>query len=178
MPSKRRVSSSLGAGGSSNGPKVDYPCDICTDSRTSTSKDDIIKTKIIDSKYSRDFKGHLHCIQLIGELSLVEMAGIKKIIIKDRNDYRYRCRLVRILLKYIDFIELAYKKCNLCTEMHGAKIQCTVGKCVRAFHISCIADKGERMKFELKLEDEREPYKLNCGYHGGVRLRTLCTENI
>ena len=75
--------------------KVDHPCDICT----STSKNDIIKTKIMDSKYSRDFQAHLQCIQLIAELSLVEMAGIKKVVIRDRKDYRDRCQLVRIMLK-------------------------------------------------------------------------------
>jgi hypothetical protein len=91
MPSKRKVSSSLAAGRRSNEPKADYPCDICTDSRTSNS---IIKTKIIDSKYSQNFKGHLECIQLIEELSLVEMTGIKKVVINDRKDYRYRQQLV------------------------------------------------------------------------------------
>jgi hypothetical protein len=45
------------------------------------------------------------CVDVvIGELSLVEMAGIEKIIINDYKDYHYCCQLGRLLLKihYLD----------------------------------------------------------------------------
>ncbi|KAK7438038.1 hypothetical protein VKT23_018205 [Stygiomarasmius scandens] len=51
-------------------------------------------------------------------------------------------------------------KCTACTKSrpkaHGAPIQCTKGKCPKAFHISCARDSKDSILFEIIREVEKE----------------------
>ncbi|KAG8972313.1 hypothetical protein FRC05_010155 [Tulasnella sp. 425] len=55
-------------------------------------------------------------------------------------------------------------KCCVCTrttlKTHGAKIQCTRGKCIKAFHVTCAATCGDMVYRELE-EVEKEVVLLN-----------------
>ncbi|GAA5968528.1 hypothetical protein JCM21900_006633 [Sporobolomyces salmonicolor] len=46
-------------------------------------------------------------------------------------------------------------KCSLCTEPHGTKVQCTKGKCTKAFHVTCALqdDSGIFMDATIPADD-------------------------
>jgi hypothetical protein len=53
------------------------------------------------------------------------------------------------------------QKCTICTKAktraHGAPIQCTKGKCPKAFHVSCACESGSAsVVFEILQQVEKE----------------------
>ncbi|GAA5828560.1 hypothetical protein JCM11251_000850 [Rhodosporidiobolus azoricus] len=45
-------------------------------------------------------------------------------------------------------------KCQLCTEQHGTKIQCTKGKCTKAFHVTCALHDDSGVLMDATIPDE------------------------
>lgn len=79
-------------------------------------------------------------------------------IVKDRwNLVRFRDLLWRILSRNV--LTHRLQKCTACTKTrakaHGAPIQCTKGKCPKAFHISC-ARSTESVVYEVVQEVDKE----------------------
>ncbi|BGP20839.1 hypothetical protein JCM10213_008125 [Rhodosporidiobolus nylandii] len=46
-------------------------------------------------------------------------------------------------------------KCQLCTEIHGTKIQCTKGKCTKAFHVTCALKDDSGVFMDATIPDEQ-----------------------
>ncbi|GAA5931991.1 uncharacterized protein JCM15063_001094 [Sporobolomyces koalae] len=44
-------------------------------------------------------------------------------------------------------------KCVLCSELHGIKVQCTKGKCAKAFHVSCALVEGSGILLDATLPE-------------------------
>ncbi|GAA5869887.1 hypothetical protein JCM16303_001831 [Sporobolomyces ruberrimus] len=44
-------------------------------------------------------------------------------------------------------------KCSLCTVQHGVKVQCTSGKCAKAFHVSCALVEGSGIFLDATLPE-------------------------
>ncbi|GJN94718.1 hypothetical protein Rhopal_007809-T1 [Rhodotorula paludigena] len=45
-------------------------------------------------------------------------------------------------------------KCQLCTESHGTKVQCTKGKCIKAFHVTCALREESGVHMDATIPDE------------------------
>jgi hypothetical protein len=49
-----------------------------------------------------------------------------------------------------------FQKCQLCSERHGTKIQCTKSeKCVRAFHVTCAIREGSGVVLDAEIDKSK-----------------------
>ncbi|GAA5915820.1 hypothetical protein JCM8208_006875 [Rhodotorula glutinis] len=44
-------------------------------------------------------------------------------------------------------------KCQLCAEVHGTKVQCTKGKCIKAFHVTCALRENSGVHLDATIAD-------------------------
>ena len=72
-------------------------------------------------------------------------------------------------------ISSPHQKCSLCSEPHGAKVQCLVDKCTQSFHIDCArsADLEKKLVFDTEIDTYGlHPWLLLCVRHNQKRLKS------
>ncbi|KAG6868897.1 hypothetical protein C0993_008195 [Termitomyces sp. T159_Od127] len=109
----------------------------------------------------KEWMAHEYCAQIIPEtwIDEIELRGVKEkvvygvdAIVRDRWH----------LFQFLDSNSLRNEqKCSACTKnrpkMHGAPIQCTKGKCSKAFHVSCArAGAASNILYNVVREVEKE----------------------
>ena len=150
-----------------------YPCCLCI----SANREGLLRVyeppvgrKDVEEAAGRpkEWLAHEYCASVVPETWVDEIehtdTGItEKVvfgvdgIVKDRwNLVRFRFWLFFTLLTY-----LGTQKCSACTKSrpkaHGAPIQCTKGKCPKAFHVSCARDGAQGgVVFSVVREVEKE----------------------
>lgn len=150
-----------------------YPCCLCI----SANREGLLRVyeppvgrKDVDEAagHPKEWLAHEYCASVVPETWVDEIERIdtgvaEKVvfgvdgIVKDRwNLVRFRFWLFFTLLTCLET-----QKCSACTKSrpkaHGAPIQCTKGKCPKAFHVSCARDGAQGgIVFSVVREVEKE----------------------
>ncbi|ORY27478.1 hypothetical protein BCR39DRAFT_227063 [Naematelia encephala] len=123
-------------------PKVYYPCVLCP----STAQDDLVPVwqpgdhvKSMCKSSDGMVRAHISCVNAIAEIAF--------------DDYEVEGKSETFAIGINDIPKDRWNlKCASCEDRalakSGAKIQCTKGKCPKAFHVSC-AKSDENVKYNL-----------------------------
>lgn len=127
-----------------------HPCQLCT-----SNSDGGITTVQITTKRKPTIKmtAHKRCLEILPEL---RGAGTHwRIVPADFGSYKSRFGL----------------KCHVCSELHGAKIQCSASKCSKSFHINCASTSADIL-FDTEIDTYGlHPWILLCKRHNQEQLR-------
>ncbi|KAG6917212.1 hypothetical protein DXG01_003417 [Tephrocybe rancida] len=150
-------------------PPEPFPCCLCI----SMDKEGLLRVydppmgrKDIEEAAGnpKEWKAHEYCAKIVPEtwVDEIELGGVKENvvygvdgIVKDRWNL----------------------KCSACTKSrpraHGAPIQCTKGKCSKAFHVSCARDGGESgILYSVTREVEKDVLLVTPAAPGGPTVAT------
>ncbi|KAF5366194.1 hypothetical protein D9758_005697 [Tetrapyrgos nigripes] len=139
-----------------------YPCCLCV----SMSKENLLPVQDPPMKrreameacgYPKVWMAHEDCASIVPETWVDEGENGEKVVFGVDGIVKDRWNL----------------KCTACTKnrakAHGAPIQCTKGKCSKAFHISCARENKDNILFSILREVEKEVVLLDAG-HQNVQL--------
>ncbi|GAA5877570.1 hypothetical protein JCM3774_006121 [Rhodotorula dairenensis] len=115
-------------------PQPEWPCALCPD----MSRDGLVRIGEPGQKSKKRLEAHRICVTFTPATWI-------------EPDPQTGEELVR---GYAKIEKARWKlKCQLCTEMHGTKVQCTKGKCAKSFHVTCALQEGSGIFLDATIPD-------------------------
>ncbi|GAA5970325.1 hypothetical protein JCM11641_001664 [Rhodosporidiobolus odoratus] len=115
--------------------KVDYPCALCPE----MTEEGLVKIAEPGKKTAGGMKAHRVCVMFTPATWIeVDPTSGEEIVQGYSKIEKARWKL----------------KCQLCSESWGTKIQCTKGKCTKAYHVTCALREASGVFMDATIADE------------------------
>ncbi|BGP04024.1 hypothetical protein NBRC10513v2_007764 [Rhodotorula toruloides] len=116
-------------------PKPDFPCALCPD----LSTEGLVRVGEPGMKNKKKLEAHRICVMFTPATWIdVDPETNEEIVRGFSKIEKARWKL----------------KCQLCTETHGTKVQCTKGKCTKAFHVTCAVHDDAGVHLDATVPDD------------------------